>query len=1412
VRKRKLYLSILALWIVFIGNTQNTFYSYSTDTGVPTNNIQYVQQDSFGFLWLASYNGLFRWDGITFKKYYHDENDQTTLDNNIVYTVFEDSKKRLWIGTIEGLSLYDRARDRFIKCQLRNETKTPVNAIKEDSKQKLWLGTSAGLCQYDAEKMSAHWYLEYSVVNLIFTMDIDLEDKIWLGVYNNGVKKYNQETNTFTHYKNSISEAGSIPSNRIKSILVDRKNKIWLGSEDKGLIVMGTDGHIVQHHVDFPSSTPTAKRIIDCIYEDKNSTIWVGVGRQPLYYVNQQKNELIPIEKSSLSNNRNPISSIVSICEDKFGNIWFGSNGYGLFYTNEKKNIFKNYFGGTSLVGGYETAVFTAFCQDKKNRIWLGTNGNGLFEFNPSSGKVEHVTQPELSSLAINDLKLDNEGNIWIATYGAGVKRFDPETKKVTSFLNRPGDNNSLVANDIKAILADGDSIWIGTHGEGLCLYDKKQNVFIHHKNNKTIPIALNNPAWINHLFKDSKSRIWISTYSGIFLFEKNKLTLFEHSSAVTSISSNSINMATEDQSGNIWIVSELGLDKFNEKEKTFTRLNTERILPETMKSILVDEKNEIWIGSNDGLTRFDPQTKRVYRYDQSDGLHETSFFQKACFKSTDNRLYFGGPKGFDSFYPDNLRPLDIPSYLYFTDLYIYNELQVPGSKNSPLSRALSFQDTIVLEKTQSYFSIGLTGINLYAPSKIKYSYLLKGLQHQWIEITGDRRISFANLPHGNYDLQVRCTNASGEWQNEIKSLHIVVLPAWWQTWWFRSILVVFIVGAAVALFYWRVSSIRQRNALLKKEVNKRTLELRQMNASLIEQNDEIKQQKESLEQFNTEILRQSDKILEQQSLIINQKKALEETVSELEQTNKNKDHFFSVLAHDLKNPVSALADILSFMKNNVSRMDPRILQDYLNSMHHSSQAVYDLLINLLNWSRSQSGNISYVPVDFELSDLTLKNLQLLQPQFVNKNIQVKNNVNPAWVFADSQMIDVVIRNVLNNCIKFTEYNGEVTVDIREEANKVILTISDNGIGMSEDQLGKLFGLKRIISTQGTAGEQGTGLGLLIVKEFVDINKGELRVESRLKEGSTFRLTLPKSNTPSRQRTEDSYKHALSNRKLELDFWDTISVDKLVKLKGRKVLIVDDNKDVRNYLKLLLATTFEIFEAENGQEALQLVQSVLPAVIVSDLLMPGMNGLQLCREIKGNSNTSHIPVIILTSQWEDDIKLSGLEAGADAYLTKPLKKEVLLQVILNFINAQERLHEKLLERIVTDEPLGSNDAILTKLDDEFLNKLVGFIEQNISDASLDAKMISKELGVSRTVLYAKIKNLTGQTVHGLVKSIKLRRSVKLLLEGRLSISQIAFEVGFNSHSYFDKCFHQQYGMGPKEYLQKKKAGQNTSRK
>lgn len=1374
----------------------------SSAEGLPTDNILYAYQDSFGFLWMASYEGLIRWDGANYKRYIYSRTDSTSLSGNIVYRIFEDHKKRLWIGTIDGLSLFDREHDRFIRCDLGKETKKiPINDLLQDSKQRLWLGTSYGLCLFDPESGHARWYVHdplnvNSLSNdIIFRLSIDSSDNLWIATFGGGLNKFSPESGIFTRFVHEENNPSTICSNKIKSVLVDKTGLVWVGSFDQGLTLLDAKGNVLRQFRHLTGSNEPIKSDVTCIYEDKNGTIWVGIKGRVLYYKERGSEDFQPFSNTPFKSPGLQCVSITSVCEDTFGNIFFTSQSHGMFRSNVHKNQFRHYYKGEGVNRMLNRNVVTYVHEDASDIIWFATDGGGITRFDPKSRSFRSYTSADgLSSDAIMEIQEDNDGTLWIATWSGGIMKFNPATGSVVSFVNNPTDINSLPLNNVKTILPRDTIVWIGTHGEGLAIYDRKRKRFVHHRNNDLFSFNLKAPAWINHLFIDKGNRLWISTYGGLYLYAQDKLKHFTPSEDTGSISSDFVNMVTQGPDGSIWVVSESGgLDRFDESTSSFVPYTDEYDLPMTIKAITFDSKGTMWLSSNDGIIGIEVNTGRRVRYDQTDGLQGNSFFHKSILTARDGTLYIGGPNGVNAFHPDSLalRSTELESKVYLTDLHIYDELQSLGNDNSPLQKVLAFTDTIVLKPEQSFFSIGFASLNLYSNSKTQYAYKLEGLHDNWINTGFETNASFTQLAPGHYVFKLRYTDIEGQWHEADRQLHIVMLPPWWKTWWFQSLMVLATITLLIVVFYLRISSIKKQNRLLEAEVARRTHELSEANSYLIEKNEEIKLQNEKLEEYNREILRQSQKILAQQEQNLAQNQQLEKTVQELHKSNQTKDRFFSILAHDLRNPVSTLSGLAQSLKNNLLLLSKNDIAEYIDSIHKSSQSVYTLLTNLLSWARTQSRDIQYSPVDFDINALVRKNIALVEQQSRNKNIQVIFNPTvPRRVFADYNMIDTVVRNLLMNSIKFTHAGGKVEIVSEEQHDHIALRIKDTGIGMTSDQLRDLFKIEKKSLAVGTAGETGTGLGLVISKEFVEANKGSLSLESVRGIGTEFLVTLPKSIT-STPLVETGETIPSVSKKVILEFPE----EKLLRLRGKRILIVDDNRELRNYLRKELSSTFEIFEAENGNEGLKVAIEMQPMVIITDMIMPVMNGEQFCKEIKNLPATSHIPVILLTSQSYEEGQLIGYGAGADVYLTKPVPKELLFQVIYNFLRTQEKIHQQ----ILNSNNFFPDDIAINKVDEEFLNHLVKLIEENLSDPGLDYKLLCERTALSRTVLYSKVKTLTGQGVHEFIRSIRLRKSLSLLRERKLNVSQVAYEVGFNSQSYFNKCFYKQFNISPKDY-------------
>ncbi len=1395
---RLFYLLLLCPLLAFSQISQYKIYNISNENGLLSNSVECIYQDTYGFLWTGSFDGLVRWDGNSFRKYVHDDNDPLSLSQNIINCIFEDSQRRLWIGSLGGLDLYNRETDSFEKIiLLPGVDRVPLNAITEDKAGNLWLGTSSGLCCYNPSSNKTKWHFESEKKdslsdNVIFSIAKDQANNLWLGTFNKGVVKYSFSTGKFIRIQHVDNDLKTICSNKIKKMLVDKEGNIWAGSFDKGITKLSDNGVVLNHYTTRAPSEAT-EDYVSCLYQDKNNIIWIGKGNELLHYLDIEKNKLIPFTNPVYKKYHMQCTGIAAMSEDNFGNTWFGSHSNGLFYTNVDKNKFHHFTYNYINPKELKNNIVTCFYQQNKSAVWVGTE-KGLHLFNPTNNTFKYFTIADgLSSEHIQAIQEDNTGMLWIASWSGGLMQLNPKTNKIKTFTHQAQNDNSIIYNNLKSIVLQDSLIWIGTHGEGLCTYNLKTKKFIHHKNNSTYPFNMLEPSWINHLFLDSKKRLWIGSYGGLYMFDQKKFHAYKKTSDKNSLRNNDINMIAEDGAGRIWIATEAGsLELYQPKTNNFKHYNAIG-LPPTIKALQSDNSGALWLSGNDGLYCLHTETNSIEHYDISDGLQENSFFLKSILKDSKGNIYAGGSNGFNIFHPSEIEKKLRSSTFYFTDLFIFDKIQKPSTENSPLEKQLAFSNAVNLSYEQSFFTIHFTLVDFYSSASTHFAYKLIGLHDEWINLGNERKVSFTEIPSGEYTLKIKYTIGDGIWKEADQKLIIIVNPPWWNSIWFKIGILLSIILSLLLLYKIRVSNIKNKNKALEKEVSIRTLELSERNNDLIESNEEIKQQKEKLELYNEEVVRQSDKILAQQEYILSQNKALEKVVEKLSISDETKNLFFTILAHDLKGPINAIGSLSELLINNISTLSESEILEFSQHIQKSASSTKELLYNLLDWARTQSHYLDYKPVDLNVSDLFIRNIMLLEQQFIQKNISINNSIDQQHcIVADNNMIDTIIRNLLSNAVKYTPENGTIAIDAIAKENEIELKIQDTGIGMTEEEINNLFKLEVRTSKKGTKGENGTGLGLIIVKEFIEINKGSISVESNPKNGTTFIISLPLSNSflPAIY-DKHSILNSPKNTIEQLEFTE----EELSEVKGNKILIVEDNPIMRNHLKFLLSSIFEITEAENGQEALSIAATLQPLVIITDMTMPIMGGLEFCRTLKKDNNTSHIPVIILTSNDTDESQLSGYYAGADIYLTKPAKKALLFQVIQNILKSRENFRQKLL---ALNEG-NIEDNTLNILDNELLDSITNYIEQHIGNQNLDVNQLVRHLGMSRSVLYSKFKAITGQGVNEYIRLVRLRKSKQLLIKNQLSINEISDAVGFNSASYFIRCFVNEYKSTPGEF-------------
>ena len=1415
---------VICFLLPFFANTQITnlkFRQYGTTDGLSSSFIQYIYQDQQGFMWFGTRDGINKYDGYKFAIFKRGTNKKNTISSNDIKSILQDDENKIWLATSEGsINILDVKTEKInlINNGVSTEKKisNSIPFLYKDHKGNVWIGSSdQGLYVINNK---TKLFKQYNITSSISSIIEDSKGNIWIGTVNDGIQLINKEGTVGKKFSRKDGTSRGLSDDHIKFIFQDSKKRLWIGTYGGGLNLFDENKEqFAKVPYESLNATDGDHDFLLSMEEDRSGNLWIGTENKGLSIYNPDNGKTVSYRHIDNDNSSIGSNTINCIKRDSKGNMWIGTAYAGISMVNLDESQFvqyKNVLNSNSLSNNIVNSIF----ETSSGKIWIGTDGGGLNLFDPQNNTFKSFIHKTGNTAGIGGnyvltIAEDSAKNLWIGTWGNGITIFNTKKQSFKHFTNNPSDPNSLSSNYAFSIIKDSKNrIWIGTYGGGLNLYNEKNNSFTHFVNNNDLGSISSN--YILTIKEDSKGNIWIGTDGGglnRYNESKRNFAVYTTNSNLKTgsdkLSNNNITSIWEDKKGLLWLGTNYGLNVFNpatSSNKTYFSENG--LSNDAIGAVIGDQKGFIWISTNKGVCRFDPQNHTFQKFSTADGLQADEFKYARCIDKNGN-IYFGGRNGFNVFTPDKIKAIPYDPPIVFTNFQIFNNnVKVAEDEKdpSPLKSSISLVKKIILTYKQSSFSFEFASLNYTANEKKQYQYTLEGFDKQWHNIGSRNSLSYTNLDPGNYILKIKGLNSNQQWSEKTAQIEIVIVPPFWKTGWFKAILTLLIIGCIVLLFYVRLSSIKNRNRQLQKEVKLRTQELSEINSYLKESNEKIKHQNENLEEVNREILRKTDKILQQQEHIVAQNLKLESTVKELENSNKTKDKFFSILAHDLKNPITALSGLAGLIKSRLTQLNNREIYNHINDISKSADSVNNLVINLLDWARTQSDNLEYTPISINLYQLIIKNISLAKIQLAAKNISCHVGLHPSHtIFADHPMINTVIRNIIGNSIKFTPNGGKITIQSKETANEIAVIITDSGIGLSAEQIEQLK-QRQFQGSVGTAGETGTGLGLQISKDFIDINKGTLQIKSVLGTGSVFTITLPKLTeagqsadfVPEETETDlTAIENDIESAQTEETKYSLPEVHRQM-LKGKRILIVDDDFEIRNYIKVFLSDIFEIFEAENGLDGLRDAKEIQPDLIISDLIMPVMNGVEFCQETKNNVVTSHIPLILLTGETTEENQLSSYDAGADIYLTKPFNRQILLKVIFNQINRQEIIRRKY---SVTNEIIPV-EVEYNKIDKEFLNKMSSYIEKNLSNYDLDYKKLCEESAMSRTVLYAKFKTLTGLGVHDFIKNIRLKKSLKLLQEGRLNISQIAYEVGFATPSYFSKSFLKQYKVSPKEYV------------
>jgi len=1109
-----LYVFILLLPTISQSNSENIKFNHiTTNNGLSQNSVKCITQDYLGFMWFGTNDGLNKFDGNSFTIYKNIHGQKNSItDNNISY-IYEDKDQTLWVSSNQGVSYYNREKDLFIPIDsLRIHY---INNIFELDDEYLYFLSYTNFLRYDKKTGEVTSLFDgMGIIGTIFFTGgiIQYKKDILLVTTPKGLYLYDLKTNTVKPANIvNLENANDIYMQKIFS---DSFGNIWIGTRGSGLLLLKHETESIDalklHKIkaEFNATTEFNVNAVEAIQEDEDGFLWIGTrDAQGIFMLDLKKfkkNEVHFTKIQNLSNQELNLNSdaIAFIYKDRNGTLWVGHNLTGLSYYNKlssKFQVIQHNRQDEGLNSNYVNCIL-----EEPNYLWIGTD-KGLNRFNRKTKEWKYYSvKTKKGTHSITVLYRDSKKNLWAGTWAGGLNLLNEKTGVFKTYLHNSNDTSSIISNNIFGITEDRKGqLWIGTMDGGVCIYNYEFNTFNRVLNKKGKEKIQSK--WIKNMITDSYGNILIASGNGLYVQDYKNDTIYHFTNNINnpySLPSNLLVSIFEDSKGSIWIGTENGLCKYNINNNKFITFSEKEGLPNNViRSISDDNNGNLWIATNMGLSKFvnavnNPDTIRFVNYNTSDGLLDNEFNSRASFKGEDGTVYFGSAKGLVYFMPNSMRRNNTPPEIIFTDFLLFNESMKIGNPKTPLKKDITLTKEITLNHNQSVISFKYVALNFIASEKNNYKYMMKGFDLDWNEVGSKKEATYTNLNPGNYEFVVIASNNDGVWNTKGNSIRLTILPPWWNTLWFKTLVILLILGVIVAVYYLRINRLKKQKIVLQNLVQQRTAEIKG-------KNDILKKQTDELNVANIQLRERQERVLEQAEELSRKNK-------DLEILNSTKDKFFSIIAHDLKNPFSSIIGLTSLIKVKYHKYTDEKRIEINEMIHDSANRSFKLLENLLEWAQAQTGNIKFNPEAIFFNEIISDLETLLKNSLDDKNLTIKCIAPKDFhLFADKNMITTILRNLITNALKFSE-NGTITVLVKDDDRFSTINVTDEGVGMSEDKTASIFKIEKSNSTTGTQGEKGTGLGLIICKEFIEYHEGSIKVQSTEGIGSTFTIIIPK--------------------------------------------------------------------------------------------------------------------------------------------------------------------------------------------------------------------------------------------------------------------------------------------------------------
>ncbi|UWY27671.1 ATP-binding protein [Flavobacterium sp. TR2] len=1365
--KKTIYILLCCLTISNSLFSQGKFDSYqfrSIQETASKRAVSSIIQDKNDFIWIGTSGaGLYRYDGVNYFGYKYD-NKPGSVNSNFIYSTFIDSKNNLWVGTDQGLCLYNRDLDNFTRINIEDAITQgytqpiTIKTIIEDNNGNLYLGAYGfGLFKLNIKTLKASLVHSKVLDKPNFLIKSSVKNKqgiIYLGT-SYGLLEIDTNGKVKQVYKDKFKREPL--TSDIESLVIDKFGYLWMGTTENGLIKIKpeTDNYQFENY-------PITKNKILSIVQSSLGYIVCGTENDGLLVVNYKGEVLKKYLHSKYNSASLKSNSVWSLYEDREKRLWLGYFNKGLGVFDKPNNKFNALESLANNENSLQTSYVTSVAKDKKGNLLISNEGGGLDIYNLANKSFIHVNKTNqsyysgLDALDIQAIFIDSKQNIWLGSWDRGIYFLKNGTSRFVNYntANTPG----LKSNRIFSFSEDSKGrIWIGTFIKGLHYFDNKSSTFVHCDSEPFAKNGLDN-AFIRKVFVDSDNVLWVGTILGLYQINIKdesgfKVTKMRDAMFGGINKNNSIQIILsiyESNDKTIWIGTDAqGLFSYNKKNKAFSNYDDFPGFKEkSIRAIISDNNGALWLSGGSGLTKLDLKNRKSTNFNKDDGLIDNDFNNNAVYKDGNGELYFGGYEGVNYFNPNEIKKAEKAPRLYFSDFKLFNKSVKPNEEGSPLSKVISQTKEITLNYTQSVFTIEYVGINYNYSKKNQYAYYLEGFEKDWNYVGNNRTATYTNLAPGNYTFKVKSANADGTWSGNQLELKIKVLPPWWKTIW------AYLIYSSILIFLILYLNKIYQNRFKAK-----------------------------------------------QAIILEKEKNIQ-----LEKLNNKKLQFFTNISHEFRTPltliINPLEDILKSKK-----ISPEIYNK-LKIVHKSSDRLSRLINELMDFNKLEFNKISLQAKKVEVVSFTEAVIGYFYEEAAARNIAVnfESPIDELEDWLDPKMLEKILFNIISNAFKFTPDNGSIHISINAsetenaliiDGNKVpsfSITIADTGSGIPKKDLNKIFDRFYQVNNLNKEYYGSTGIGLEVVKEFVELHKGKIEVESQVGQGTSFKITFPLGSSlyKGSEIIEEKYKIESKNELLSEPVRDEIESNSEAETqKAYTVLIVEDNTELRNYLKQELSKSYRVITAENGQKGYDLAVQKLPDLIITDVIMPVMDGLELCKNIKGDLKTSHIPLLMLSAKAMVKDRLEGIDSGADMYLSKPFELDILKSSLAQLITSRQIMFKKFYSGITKQ---GKEKT--TSLDNDFIQKILHYINENISEPELTVELLSSKIFLSRSQLYRKIKTLTGVSVNEFIRNVRLEKAKQFIEQGNNNINEISFKVGFTSPSYFAKCYKIKYGHLP----------------